>query len=69
MEAEEALASLPPEKRKRAVVAVEPSGPPFFRAMLAAFEERPDDTCAIGAGAAMALGLEVGSLAWLLPLE
>lgn len=63
------LASLPPEKRKRAVVGVEPNGPPFFRAMLAAFEERPGDTCALGAGAAKALGLEVGAEAWVLPLE
>lgn len=66
---ERELASLPPEKRKRAVVAVESSGPPFFRAMLAAFEERPGDTCALGAGAAKALGIDVGSEAWVLPLE
>jgi arginine N-succinyltransferase len=63
------LPSIPPEKRKRAVVAVEPSGPPFFRAMLAPFEERPGDTCAIGGEAARALGLEVGADAWVLPLE
>lgn len=54
---------------KRAIVAVEPSGPPWFRSMLAAFEERPDDACAIGRGAAEALGLEVGSEAWVLPIE
>jgi arginine N-succinyltransferase len=66
---DEALAAIPPEKRKRAVVAVEPNGPPFFRAMLAAFEERPGDTCAIGADAARALGLAVGADAWVLPLE
>jgi hypothetical protein len=37
--------------------------------MLAWFEERPDDTCAIGAGAAKALGLDIGADAWVLPLE
>ena len=63
------LPSIPPEKRKRAVVAVEPGGPPFFRAMLAPFEERAGDTCAIGGEAARALGLEVGADAWVLPLE
>lgn len=67
--AEATLAALPPDKRTRAVVAVEPIGPPFFRAMLAGFEERPNDTCALGRGAAKALGLDVGSEAWLLPLE
>jgi arginine N-succinyltransferase len=61
--------SLPPEKRKRAVVAIEPSGPPFFRAMLAPYEERPGDACALGAGVAEALGLRVGDEAWVLPLE
>jgi len=66
---DETLASLPPEKRKRAVVAVEPAGPPFFRAMLAVFEERAGDTCAIGGAAARALGLDVGADAWVLPLE
>ncbi|MDB4936050.1 MAG: Arginine N-succinyltransferase [Labilithrix sp.] len=63
------LAAVAPDKRKRAVVATESHGPPFFRAMLAAFEERPGDTCAIGIGAAKALGLEVGAEAWVLPLE
>jgi arginine N-succinyltransferase len=66
---DEAVPAAVSEKRRRAVVAVEPSGPPFFRAMLAAFEERPGDTCAIGAQAAAALGLEVGAEAWVLPLE
>ncbi len=64
-----ALASLPAEKRKRAVVAVESSEPPFFRAMLAHYEEKKGDACAIGAPAARALGLDVGSQAWVLPLE
>ncbi|HSO32585.1 MAG TPA: arginine N-succinyltransferase [Labilithrix sp.] len=63
------LAALAPEKRKRAVVAVEPNGPPFFRALLAAYEERPGDTCALGAAAAQALELGVGDEAWVLPLE
>lgn len=55
--------------KKRAIVATEPNGPPFFRAMLTAFEERPGDRCAIGRGAARALGLEAGRDAWALPLE
>jgi arginine N-succinyltransferase len=63
------LATLPPEKRKRAVIAIEPNGPPFFRALLAAFEEREGETCAIGAQAARALGLDVGADVWVLPLE
>jgi arginine N-succinyltransferase len=66
---EKDLASIPAEKRKRAVVAVEPSGPPFFRAVLAHFEERSGDTCAVGAEAARTLGLDLGSEAWVLPLE
>ena len=62
--------SIPPEKRKRAVVAVEPSGPPFFRAMLAPFEERPGRHVRDRRGAPRsALGLEVGADAWVLPLE
>ncbi len=55
--------------KKRAIVAIEPSGPPWFRAMLTAYEERPGDACAIGRGAAHALGLEPGHEAWVLPLE
>ncbi|CAN5924423.1 hypothetical protein BH11MYX4_BH11MYX4_47690 [soil metagenome] len=51
------------------MVAVEPNGPPFFRALLAAYEERPGDTCALGAAAAQALELGVGDEAWVLPLE
>ncbi len=67
--AEATLAALPPEKRRRAVVAVEPNGPPFFRAVLAPFEPRGSEGCALGRLAARALGLEVGSEAWILPLE
>lgn len=66
---EEDIAAMPPEKKKRAVVAVEPSGPPFFRAMLAAYEEKSGDTCAIGADVAEALGVEIGGEVWVLPLE
>lgn len=66
---EKEIEAMPAEKRRRAVVAVEPSGPPFFRAMLAHFEEKKGDACAIGAEAARALGLDVGSEAWVLPLE
>ncbi len=55
--------------KKRAIVAMEPNGPPYFRAMLSAYEERPGDKCAIGRGAAQAMGLDVGQDAWVLPLE
>ncbi|MDB4941783.1 MAG: Arginine N-succinyltransferase [Labilithrix sp.] len=66
---ESELAHLPPEKRKRAVLAMEPNGPPFFRALLAPYAERDNDACAIGAEAAHSLGLAVGDQAWVLPLE
>jgi arginine N-succinyltransferase len=55
--------------KQRAIIAIEPSEAPWFRAMLAPFAEHDDDACAIGAGAARALGIEVGSEAWVLPLE
>jgi arginine N-succinyltransferase len=55
--------------QRRAIVAIEPGAAPWMRAMLAAFEEHGDDACAIGGGAARALGLDVGSEAWVLPLE
>jgi arginine N-succinyltransferase len=54
---------------KKALVAVELPDPPFFRAMLSPFQEREGDACAIAAGVARALGIEVGSSAWVLPLE
>jgi len=56
---------------KRALVAVEPAEPPLFRAVLAPFETRKRGTCAIGADAAKALGLDAAgaSEAWILPLE
>lgn len=57
-----------PEKRKRALVAIEPKGPPYFRAMLAAYEELPQETCALEADVSAALGLAVGDSAWVLPL-
>jgi arginine N-succinyltransferase len=63
------LASSVPTKRRRAVVAVEPDGPPFFRAMLAPFEAREGNQCALSASTARALGLDVGSDVWILPLE
>lgn len=63
------IEALPPEKRKRAVVAVESAEPPYFRAMLAHYEEKKGDACAIGAPVARALGLSAGSEAWVLPLE
>jgi arginine N-succinyltransferase len=55
--------------KKRGLVAVEPAGPPYFRSMLTAVEERPKDTCAIGASAGRSLGVDVGSDVWVLGLE
>ena len=63
------VAALLEAAKKRAIVAVEPAEPPFFRAMLGAFEERGAGACAVGADAANALGLDVGGEAWTLPLE
>jgi len=57
------------ERRGRAVVAVEQTEPPFFRAALAETASRPGDEVALGAVAARALGLVVGAQAWVLPLE
>lgn len=55
--------------KQRAIVATESAEAPWFRAMLAPFEEVGDEECAIGAGAARALGIEAGGEAWVLPLE
>lgn len=57
------------EGKKRALVAIEPGGPPYFRAMLTSWEERSGDTCVMSRGVAQALGLAEGSEAWFLPLE
>jgi arginine N-succinyltransferase len=53
---------------QRGLVAVEPSGPPWFRSVLSPIELR-DDTCAIGESEAKTLGLAVGDSAWILPLD
>jgi len=55
--------------KKRAIVAVEPADAPFFRAQLAPFEEKANETCVVGADAAKALGLDAGGEAWILRLE
>jgi arginine N-succinyltransferase len=57
------------EAKKRALVATSVQGPPFFRSVLTAYEEHKRDSCAIGASAAAALGIDVGGEAWVLPLE
>ncbi|MCA9590953.1 MAG: arginine N-succinyltransferase [Myxococcales bacterium] len=67
-EVQRAIAPGEPTKQ-RAVVAVEPAGSPYFRALLAPFEAVGDDACALGAAELSALGVEVGSSAWVLPLE
>lgn len=55
--------------RKRGLVAIEPSGPPFFRAVLAPMDPLPNDTVALGAPEAKALGVGVGDMVWTLPLD
>jgi arginine N-succinyltransferase len=55
--------------KKRALVAIEPQGPPFFRCVLARWSEQDDGRGAIDADAADHLGLKAGDLAWVLPLE
>jgi arginine N-succinyltransferase len=55
--------------RKRAVVATEPHGPPYFRSFLAAYEARPDESCALSGDVLDALGVGVGDQIWVLPLE
>jgi arginine N-succinyltransferase len=59
------------QPKKKGLVAVELAEPPYFRAMLTSYETQgaKGSTCAIGAGAARALGLEIGAEAWVLPLE
>ncbi|HEY8074529.1 MAG TPA: arginine N-succinyltransferase [Labilithrix sp.] len=55
--------------KKKAIVAIEPPEAPFFRAMLAPFEEKPNDACVVGTETAKALGIDSGGEAWILPLE
>jgi arginine N-succinyltransferase len=54
--------------RRRALVAISTPTPPFFRAMLAAYEERRDG-CAIDGAVSRELGLEGGGDGWVLPLD
>ncbi len=65
----EALLEPGTKTKKRGLVAVEPSGPPWFRAVLAPFEERPNETCALGEVEAKALDVKVGDAVWILPLD
>jgi len=55
--------------KARAVVAVGSPEAPFFRAVLAPWKEVGEDGGAIGEDVAKHLGLDVGSEAWVLPLE
>jgi arginine N-succinyltransferase len=61
---------LPDESPKaRAIVAVDCADAPYFRAVLAPWKEIGEDDGAIGQGVAKHLGLDLGSQAWVLPLE
>jgi arginine N-succinyltransferase len=55
--------------KTRGLVAVERPDAPWFRSVLAPFEHRSSDSCALDAGAAEALGVKAGDAVWLLPLE
>jgi arginine N-succinyltransferase len=55
--------------KERALVAVEHADAPFFRAVLAPWKGVSEDGIAVGDEAAKHLGLDVGSDAWVLPLE
>lgn len=55
--------------KKRGLVAVETSSPPWFRAMLGAIEELPDDSCAVTESVARGLGVGVGDVLWTLALD
>lgn len=55
--------------KRRALLAVEDTRPPWFRSVLGALEERPDKGCAIEAHATKALGLSAGDSVWILPLD
>ncbi len=55
--------------KARAVVAVSTAEAPFFRAVLAPWKAVGEDGGAIGEEVAKQLGLDVGTQAWVLPLE
>jgi arginine N-succinyltransferase len=55
--------------KERALLAVEHADAPFFRAVLAPWKAISDDGIGLGEEAAKHLGLDVGSEAWVLPLE
>jgi arginine N-succinyltransferase len=55
--------------KRLGLVAIEPDSPPWFRAVIGAFEERSDDSIALESDAAASLGLTAGNSAWVLPLD
>ena len=55
--------------KKRGLVAIEPGAAPWFRAVLASFDEQPNGTCALEESAATSLGLKPGDSAWILALD
>jgi arginine N-succinyltransferase len=55
--------------KKRGLVAVEQASSPFFRSVLASFEELGSETCTLEESAATALGLKPGDSVWVLPLD
>lgn len=55
--------------KKRGLVAIEPGKAPWFRSVLASFEERPGGACALEAGIAESLGVTTGDEIWVLALD
>jgi arginine N-succinyltransferase len=55
--------------KRRGLVATESEGAPWFRSVLAHFDELPDDTCNLEPQAAKALGVGIGDKVWILPLD
>jgi arginine N-succinyltransferase len=55
--------------KTRGLLATEPPGPPYFRAVLSPFERGPGDSVVIDAGAARVLEVAEGGQVWLLPLD
>ncbi len=57
------------EPKKKALLAVEVAGPPYFRAVLSPFVEEGDDACGIPEAIARDLDLAAGDEVWTLPLD
>jgi arginine N-succinyltransferase len=64
-----ALAKALSGAKKKGLVASEPAGTPWFRSVLATFDERSDDGVVLEEAVAGHLGVTVGDSVWVLALE